>query len=121
MARLIRKNERPVSRGGLTADQRFYLITGMCLSDGFDNPTEYESAWFAHRAELLGQCKPFERPEAYWIFAQFIPECRKNNYETQRNALLRLGLPLTEYELAILRREAEQAPAAAPVAAPQAR
>jgi hypothetical protein len=103
MARLGRRNSKnatAVSRG-LTVDERLSLVSGVC--NAFDNVEDYEAAWFAHKDELMAACRPFHRPEAFWwIEAKFLPNCAANGYESQRGALLRLGLPLTHAERAIL-------------------
>jgi hypothetical protein len=69
-----------------------------------------EKAYWANRDVLMGECLPFQRPMSYWEFEIKIsyPNCKINNYESERAALLRLQLPLTPQEQALLR--AEQKP-----------
>jgi hypothetical protein len=65
----------------------------------FSSPEEYEQAWQRHKDSLLAECAPWRRPDAYWAEVGYQPRCGS---ETEESVLLRLGLPLTPTERAIL-------------------
>lgn len=112
MPRINRRSRRrvPVSRG-LTPNQEFELLFGLGLGGerAFDTLQAYEQAWWLHRAglmALIARVAPFQRPSGFWeIEVKYFPNCAKNGYETDKKALLRLGLPLTDQEEAILKAE----------------
>jgi hypothetical protein len=101
------------SAGGreLSADQLSSLRYDLGLGTrfAFASPAERRAAWFRHRERLLSQCRPFERPEAFWDYEAdgFLPECPASGYESPRSAHIRLGLPLTAEEKAILQTSAK--------------
>ena len=94
-------------KGELTDMQRAVLNTGFEMGSGADfaTPEEYRAAWWAHRDELLVAFPySFFRPEAYWwVEIDMVPTgCAASEYKTEEQALLRLELPLTAQERAIL-------------------
>ena len=99
-ARAYRNNDR------LTANRSTTLMSGLELPGGdtFGSPEEMRRAWWLHRAELMAECRPLSRPFAYWAFEVdgYCPTCKKNGYEAEGDALLRLKLELTPEERSIL-------------------
>jgi hypothetical protein len=94
---------------GLSPGQRFELVYGvgpMAGEPGFSCPEEYQQAWQRHRDSLLAQCAPWHRPDAYWSEIGYQPRCGN---ESEESVLLRLGLPLTPTERAILSTRRSQA------------
>jgi len=91
-----------VALRGLSRGQRFELVYGVGPLTGevsFASPEEYEQAWLRHRDSLLAECGPFHRPDAYWNEVGYQPCCSS---ESEESVLLRLRLPLTPEEKAIL-------------------
>jgi hypothetical protein len=100
----MRLRPRPDRARDLTPGQHEALTGGFALGNGigFDSRTAMEAAYWAHREELLKESRLFSRPYAYWSFeADYIPQAN----ETEKAALLRLGLPLTAQEQSILAKE----------------
>jgi hypothetical protein len=68
------------------------------------SPEGYRRAYLASKDRLMRLCRPFTRPAAYWSVEvggalSVGPDCPANGNESERSALIRLGLPLTNIEL----------------------
>lgn len=91
----------------LTERQTVSLAAGFELGSGrgFATAEEYGAAWWAHREELLYVCGPFRRPEAFWWLEheQAPPDCPAGGYESERDALIRVGAQLSPHEQTLLR------------------
>lgn len=109
----LRRRGVAVTARGLTFGQKFDLLYGIgCCEPGFRDRGQYEEAWRRHREDLLAECAPFCRPDAYWeVDVGYQPACQANGYESEKSALLRLGLPLTATEKRMLSSQKLQAPA----------
>jgi hypothetical protein len=93
--------------GKLTLPQKLELMFDFFspgpAQGGFASHAEYLQAWRSYRDRLLAECRPFSRPSAYWeIEVGFCPNCPAHGNESEQSALIRLGLPLTAVENAIL-------------------
>jgi hypothetical protein len=104
MGRLVRKSGAgPKSLGPLTAEQQMELTAGV-VPWAFRSAVELKEAWDANRESLLARMPPFLRPFAYWeLEVGYFPDCLVNGHESDRAALLRLGLPLTRAERELLK------------------
>lgn len=93
--------------GRLSEDLVIELVYGLGI-DGFTIPRGvYEKSYWAYKDILMGRCRPFQRPSAFWCCEVggglgVGPDCVANGNESERSALVRLGLPLTQIELAKL-------------------
>lgn len=108
MGRLIRRRGKEAGRRGLTKGQRLLLVAGVTLGEeGFTSPGEYEAAWWRYRDELLFALGSWRRPEAYWWVERCTPppDCPAGGNESEHDALIRLGLPLSDEERSLLQRE----------------
>lgn len=98
---------------GLTSAQWMSLVQGAEFKGErpFDDEEHMRRVYFRHRAWLLRECRPFERPEAFWNFegppelGGVPPDCPRNGRMSQREALLKFGMELTPEERAILQSE----------------
>jgi hypothetical protein len=92
---------------GLTPGQHAELMFGLVMigDTGFQNAAEAEAAWWANRTALLAECRPFQRPIAYWEVEVGIrhPTCAANDYKSESDELIQRGLPLTAQEQTLLR------------------
>ena len=105
MPRRNRLRRAPTSPSGLTSGQYWELTVGMLPAGerGFKDQSDRARAWWATRERLLAESRPFHRPIAFWELEQgYVPDCEKNGYESERAALIRLGLELTPQEQSIL-------------------
>ena len=102
----VRKKAR-MRKSGLSPGARSMLMSGfvMAADEDFPTPEAFDAAWRLHRAARMAECGPFERPHAYWIEISrqaetlgYFPGVAASGYESQRSALIRLGLPLTTIE-----------------------
>jgi hypothetical protein len=82
------------------------LTVGLNIGHGdFTTPDEHDAAWWAHRERLMTGWPLFSRPAGFWtVEARYEPNCKASNYESERDALVRLEL-LTPAEQAIIARE----------------
>jgi len=105
----VKRQSRTQREGGrvLSFAQEIELICGFPWGDGprFANREEMEAAWYLHRERLLAESAPFRRPRAYFVFEVGYRPKTGDGSETHRDVLLRMKLPLTPAEQAILRRE----------------
>lgn len=105
--------------GALNLGQRCELQFGMSFEGdgGFATREEARRAWLEHREVLMGDRvynPPFTRPAGYWAYeAPGEPAYREDNL----TALLRMKLPLTAEERALL---ADEAPRDIPARIPEA-
>jgi len=116
MARLIRRPQVRITRD-IDSCQREALMLGVEFPGmaPFSGLIEMREVWERCRGKLLEKCSPFTRPDAYWVFDVPIellggvdPNCPRNGYESERSALVRLRLPLTERERQILAAESRE-------------
>lgn len=71
-------------------------------------PEQYAAGWRRYSDVLIAEAaaeRPFHRPDAFWSFDKGIVLNCPANPETEKEALIRLGLPLTDEEKAILASE----------------
>ena len=117
---LRRQRRNRLRAPGLNNDQRCVLETGLSLGEqGFSSRAEMEKSWWAHRATLMAESRPLSRPYSFWEFevGSYHPGCKKNGYEKEIDAVIRLGLLLTPQERNILTAEAPRHfPAVVPAA-----
>jgi hypothetical protein len=102
MARLRRRGGGDYARQGLTTAQRTLLLVGLefIREPTFESPAECEAVWRAHRNELVFACGPFKRPDAFWFYeTEFSPPM---SLVSERELILRLGLPLSSREKTLL-------------------
>jgi hypothetical protein len=97
----------PVRHQDHDRDLHHSLMTG-CETRPYrlDGQAEYAKAWRLHREALIAEAaaqRPFHRPDAYWTFE--IGDCTVG-LEDEESALVRLGLPLTAEEMAIVSEKA---------------
>ena len=102
----IRRVRRNTIGPGLTMGQRWELVYGFrpARSKGFENPVEFEAAWRRYREKLTFSVGLFRRPDAFWWRegGGQVPDCIAGGNESEQNALLRLGLPLSDVEKRII-------------------
>ncbi len=93
----------PAAYRGLTTGERRSLLHGISFTgeEGFQSPEEYEAAWWRYRETLIFELGAFRRPDAFWwIEVGYVPDCPAHGYESERAALIRLGLMLSPQEAA---------------------
>ncbi len=108
MGRLRRRISGVAESDGvaLSLNQRSILLYGFDFNGerAFADSNEYKGAWRRHRNGLVFELGVFKRPEAYWLLEcdRMPPDCAASGYVSERDALIRWGLPLSRAERAQL-------------------
>ena len=101
----MRINRRArVRRPGLTTVQKLDLICGEGICGrAFETAAARRASWYEHRAEVMANIGPLQRPAAYWDYDALKLPCEKD-----LPALKRLNLLTPAEQLIVMDRKTKR-------------